>query len=139
MTLLALVLASSLAQANLTPQPTDDDLHFLVGAGAGAGSYALMSVVTQDRWARVLFSAGMPMAAGFGREYTQSNALRNWNADNTSDMVWTGVGAAFSALFSYAIDRYINPPDPNEKCFYADGPNGRYRVCLNKEKKTDGD
>jgi hypothetical protein len=85
-----------------------DNQHITFSAlGAGA-SYAGASLLTDDRTLRLAFSVSVPLAAGFGREFTQAQMSAQWTAENTRDMGRNLLGCALGAAVSWAIDRFVD-------------------------------
>jgi hypothetical protein len=117
---LALCLAATQAHADAA---LDNDLHIAISAVGAGASYGGVSILTPDRRVRFLFALAVPMAAGFGREYTQALQTRHWQPENTRDMGRNLLGALFGALFSLAVDHAIERAGA---CKMIEG----WRVCV---------
>ena len=102
--------ASPCRAQNPDPDPwfgVDKALHVAAGAGLGGGGYAVGVLGFEERWAGVLFGAGLGLLAGAGKEGLDAAGL---GVPSYKDFVWTALGTMLGIGVSITFDAALRGP-----------------------------
>lgn len=85
----------------------DKALHFGASAALATGGYALTSVFSESRTARLIGGAGLALTAGAGKELYD---LLGPGDPSWRDLVWDVIGTSAGLLLAYTVDRFVVSP-----------------------------